>query len=75
MAKKKTGTPAAENSSGTDGGKPLDRSAEPVPVDRPGFDIGGSTGETRAGSGLGLAPDAVENRRDRRLPGRRGKST
>ncbi|MGX6646473.1 hypothetical protein ACWCOP_00855 [Maricaulaceae bacterium MS644] len=40
-------------------------------VDRPGFDLGGSTGETRAGTGVGLGPDAGESRRDRRLPGRR----
>lgn len=47
---------------------------EPAAVDRPGFDMGGSSGETTAGSGLGLGKDASENRRDRRLPGRKGKS-
>lgn len=56
-------------------GKAADRPPEPVAVDRPGFDLGGSTGKTSAGSGLGLGQDAAENRRDRRLPGRRGKST
>ena len=55
--------------------KAADRSPEPVAVDRPGFDLGGSTGKTSAGTGLGLGQDAAENRRDRRLPGRRGKST
>ena len=55
--------------------KASDRPAEPVAVDRPGFDLGGSTGKTSAGTGLGTGPDAAENRRDRRLPGRRGKST
>ncbi len=37
-------------------------------VDRPGFDLGGSTGETHAGEGLGLGADATENRKGRRLP-------
>lgn len=43
----------------------------PEAVDRPGFDLGGSTGKTSAGTGLGLGEDAAESRRDRRLPGRR----
>lgn len=43
-------------------------------VDRPGFDLGGSTGKTSAGTGLGLDEDASDSRNDRRLPGRRGKS-
>lgn len=54
------------------GDKATDTSPETVAVDRPGFDLGGSTGKTRAGTGLGLGPDAAENRRDRSLPGRRG---
>jgi len=33
-------------------------------VDRPGFDLGGSTGETHAGKGLGLGTDAEKNRKD-----------
>jgi len=37
-------------------------------VDRPGFDLGGSTGETHAGKGLGLGTDAEENRKDWKLP-------
>jgi hypothetical protein len=45
--------------------------SSPESVDRPGFDLGGSTGKTRAGKGLGLGQDAADNRRDRRLPGRR----
>ena len=53
-------------------GKTADRPTKPVAVDRPGFDLGGSTGKTSAGTGLGLGQDAAENRRDRRLPGRRG---
>ncbi len=52
-----------------------DRPPEPVAVDRPGFDLGGSTGETSAGTGLGPGEDAAENRQDRSLPGRRGEST
>lgn len=46
---------------------------ESVAVDRPGFDLGGSTGKTHAGSGLGLGEDTLESGQDRRLPGRRGK--
>ncbi|MEM5471764.1 hypothetical protein WNZ14_08495 [Hoeflea sp. AS60] len=57
-------TPADKNS---------DSSAKRVAVDRPGFDLGGSTGETSTGSGLGLGKDAAENRDDRRLPRRTGK--
>ena len=37
-------------------------------VDRPGFDLGGSTGETHAGKGLGLGTDASEGRRNWDLP-------
>lgn len=48
-------------------------SPESAKVDRPGFDLGGATGKTTAGTGLGLGPDAAENRSDRSLPGRRGK--
>jgi hypothetical protein len=45
-----------------------DQSAETAHVDRPGFDLGGSTGETDAGKGLGLGDDAKENRKEWRLP-------
>jgi hypothetical protein len=45
------------------------------PVDRPGFDLGGSTGKTEAGTGLGLGPDAAESGEDRRLPRGGGKPT
>jgi hypothetical protein len=51
-----------------------DRTPEPGATDRPGFDLGGSTGETTAGSGLGLGEDAAEKRLDRSLPGRRARS-
>lgn len=37
-------------------------------VDRPGFDLGGSTGETHAGKGLGLGSDAKKDRKGWRLP-------
>ncbi len=47
------------------------RAPGPGAVDRPGFDLGGSTGDTQAGSGLGLGVDAAEDRSDRSLPGRR----
>lgn len=39
-------------------------------TDRPGFDLGGSNGETHAGTGLGLGEDAFDTPGDRRLPGR-----
>lgn len=40
-------------------------------IDRPGFDLGGSTGETHAGTGLGLGTDAFDTPGDRSLPGRK----
>ena len=52
--------------------KPGEPEPNPGAVDRPGFDLGGSTGKTRAGTGLGLGEDAADSRRSRRLPGRRG---
>ena len=79
MVEKQSKTPAAKNSpkskrdQGKTGAKATDSSPDPVAVDRPGFDLGGSTGKTSAGTGLGLGQDAAENRRDRSLPGRRGK--
>lgn len=55
----KTGKKTAENKRETDD------------VDRPGFDLRGSTGKTSAGTGVGLGPDAAEDGKDRSLPGRR----
>lgn len=40
-------------------------------IDRPGFDLGGSSGDTHAGTGLGLGMDAPDSAGERRLPGRR----
>lgn len=40
----------------------------PGKVDRPGFDLGGSTGETHAGKGLGLGSDAKRDKNGWRLP-------
>lgn len=40
-------------------------------IDRPGFDLGGSSADTHAGTGLGLGKDASDTPGDRRLPGRR----
>jgi hypothetical protein len=37
-------------------------------VDRPGFDLGGSSGKTSAGQGLGLGDDAEESPKEQRLP-------
>ncbi|MDP2803814.1 MAG: hypothetical protein Q8O26_18230 [Phreatobacter sp.] len=45
-----------------------DDAGTPEPVDRPGFDLGGSTGETDAGKGLGLGDDAREDRKGWGLP-------
>ncbi|MCF8466503.1 MAG: hypothetical protein K9G33_03815 [Sneathiella sp.] len=55
-------------------GKVTDHSSKPVAVDRPGFDLGGSTRKTSAGTGLGLGQDASDSPGGRSLPGRRGKS-
>lgn len=44
-------------------------STEPsIQVDRPGFDLGGSTGDTHAGTGLGFGSDAKTGRRKWGLP-------
>lgn len=40
-------------------------------VDRPGFDMGGSSGDTHAGTWLPLGNDAFDTPGERRLPGRR----
>ena len=52
--------------------KPSPETDKPVAaseqVDRPGFDLGGSTGETQAGKGLGLGTDAKEGRKGWGLP-------
>lgn len=40
-------------------------------IDRPGFDLGGSSGNTHAGTGLGLGNNSSDTPGDRRLPGRR----
>jgi len=40
-------------------------------IDRPGFDLGGSSGDTHAGTFLGLGKDAFDTPDERRLPGRR----
>ena len=56
-------------------GKPERRLPDPNAVDRPGFDLGGSTGNTTAGTGLGLGEDAGESRSDRSLPGRHAGAT
>lgn len=46
--------------------------ARPVAAtDRPGLDLGGSSGATTAGTGIGLGNDAGDSRADRSLPGRR----
>ncbi|MBC7283282.1 hypothetical protein [Hoeflea sp.] len=37
-------------------------------VNRPGFDLGGSDGDTDAGKGLGLGTDAEKNRKGWGLP-------
>ena len=81
MVEKQSKTPAPKNSpkgkrgQGCPGDNSADSSPNPVAVDRPGFDLGGSTGKTSAGTGLGLGTDAAENRDDRSLPGRREKRT
>ncbi len=80
MVEKQTRTPTpkkkkpeARKVPGKSGDSAAGSSAEPGDVDRPGFDLGGSTGKTSAGTGLGPGVDAAENRRDRRLPRGGGK--
>ena len=55
----------AKPQSKTDKPEPTDGSEQ---VDRPGFDLGVSTGKTHAGKGLGLGIDAQENRKGWGLP-------
>ena len=55
--------------------KPGKHTPDPAAVDRPGFDLGGSTGDTTAGTGLGLGMDAGESCSDRSLPGRHSRAT
>jgi hypothetical protein len=43
-------------------------------IDRPGFDLSGSSDDTHAGTGLGLGVDGSDSASDRRLPGRRLKN-
>ncbi len=79
MVEKKPKAPAPKKSpiSKHSQRNPEDKAAappsKPVAVDRPGFDLGGSTGKTSAGTGLGLGQDAFESRRDRSLQEQRGK--
>lgn len=54
-------------------GEEFKKPPEHEAVDRPGFDLGGASGKTSAGTGLGLGENASENSGDRSLPGRRGK--
>jgi len=51
-----------ESLPGTDRPEPADDAKQ---VDRPGFDLGGSTGETQGGKGLGLGADALKTRKGR----------
>lgn len=62
--KKNRSKKAAQDESGAD-----DDSVHKI--DRPGFDLGGASGDTDAGTGLGLGNDAFDTPGDRRLPGRR----
>ncbi|MEO6609315.1 MAG: hypothetical protein ABIN69_12690 [Aestuariivirga sp.] len=64
-------SPQEKNPQGKPLGNAVDGSEDLIAVDRPGFDLGGSTGKTSAGTGLGLGSGSAENRRDRSLPGRR----
>lgn len=58
--------PKKQGRSGPDGADDAVRK-----IDRPGFDLSGSSGETHAGLGLGLGDDASDTAGDRRLFGRR----
>lgn len=56
---------SAKPSPTTDKPEPKDASEQ---VDRPGFDLGGATGEKVAGKGLGVGADAKESRKGWGLP-------
>jgi hypothetical protein len=73
MPTPKKKVPASKRDQGKPGDGAAGSSAKAGDVDRPGLDLGGSTGKTTAGTGLGLGVDAAENRHDRRLPRGGGK--
>lgn len=54
-----------------DQGEPRTRDGRNRKIDSPGFDLGGSSGDTHAATGLGLGNDAFDKLGNRRLPGRR----
>ena len=66
--------PAREESKQRLNAKDTARSPGSSAKDRPGFDLGGAVTGATVGSGLGLGDDVAENRKNRRLPGRRPKS-
>lgn len=45
-----------------------DKREQDAQTNRPGFDLGGSTGKDSAGRGLGLGSDAKDDREGQRLP-------
>jgi len=45
-----------------------DKAKQDAETNRPGFDLGGAKGKDSAGRGLGLGPDAKDNREGQRLP-------
>ncbi len=51
--------------------KPRTADDSSAKTDRPGADLGGSSGDTHAGTGLGLGNNSSDTAGDRRLPGRR----
>lgn len=77
----KPSTPSVSSAETDPGGKPAakNKTQDESPsandlgqgIDRPGFDLGGSSGDTHAGTGLGLGKDAFDTPGERRLPGRR----
>jgi hypothetical protein len=62
------GKPAAESQAKDESASHNDLGQK---IDRPGFDLSGSSDDTHAGTGLGLGNDASDTPGDRRLPGRR----
>lgn len=82
MKKNETPSTSSASSAATDGArkpshKKLAQGESPTAnelgqgIDRPGFDLGGSSGDTDAGTGLGLGKDAFDTPGDRSLPGRK----
>ncbi|MGJ8589322.1 MAG: hypothetical protein ACSHXW_14310 [Yoonia sp.] len=67
----KTNDPDKNSAQTPEQDKPRKADDSSAKTDRPGADLGGSSGDTHAGTGLGLGNNSSDTAGDRRLPGRR----